>query len=134
MNMLKKIDLKKAALINIFVIALAIIVHFLVIIQVIPYNWVSGGQLETYEMQKQVSIFSILILLVTVPINLWGGKIILKNKFYVLLKILLIILCAYFAIGFFMQILGTLFEKIAMSVLCLIHFIMYLRMAIEKNE
>jgi hypothetical protein len=100
---MKKIDLKLAAYIIITITTLVIIGHILIILKVIPFNWVSGGLLPSYEAQKQVSIISIVILLGTIPISLWGAKIILKNKLIILLKILLCILCAYFFIGFFMQ-------------------------------
>ena len=134
MNLLRKINLKFAAYINI-VVALAVIIgHVLIIFQIIPFNWVSGGRLSSYELQKQVSIASIIILIITIPINLWGAKIILKNKLIVVLKIILYILFGYFTISFFMQLLGTLFEKIAMSILCLSNMVMYFRLAIEKHK
>ena len=133
MNLLRKINLKSAAYINITIISAVIIVHILILFQIIPFNWVSGGRLSTYELQRQVSILGIIILLFTIPINLWASKVILKNRLIILLKILLYILFVYFVISFFMQILGTLFEKIGMSILCLISSIMYLRLAIEKH-
>jgi hypothetical protein len=134
MGILKKIDLKLAAYINIAINILAITVHILVILQIIPFNWVSGGKIQSYEIQKQASILSIFILLFTIPISLWGSKIILKNKLIILLKILLFIFCAYSFIGFLMQILGTLFEKIGMSILCLVSGVMNLRLLIEKHK
>jgi hypothetical protein len=131
---MKNINLKLAAYINIVIALAVIILHIFIILQIIPFNWVSGGRLPTYEMQRQVSIISIIILLITIPINLWASKIILKNKLIVLLKIMLYILFAYFSISIFMQILGTLFEKIGMSILCIISSIMYFRLAIEKHK
>ena len=131
---MKKINLKLAAYVNIAIISLVIIGHILIILQIIPYNWVSGGRLPTYEAQRQISIISIIILLITIPVNLWGAKIILKNKLITLRKILLYVLFTYFVISFFMQIFGTLFEKVGMSILCLLSAIIYFRLAIEKHE
>jgi hypothetical protein len=129
-----KINLKIAAFILIFINSLVIIGHILILLQVIPYNWVSGGLIASYEEQKQISIISIVILLCTIPINLWGANIILKNKLHIVLKILLWVLFAYSCIGFCMQILGTLFEKTVTSILCLVSAIMYFRLIIEKNK
>jgi hypothetical protein len=134
MNVLRKINLKPAAYIIIAINLLVIAGHILIILRVIPFNWVSGGLISSYEIQKQISVTSIIILLSTVPVTLWGAKIIFKNKLTVLLKILLCILCAYFFVGFFMQILGTLFERCVTSIFCIVSAIMYFRLIIEKNE
>lgn len=134
MKFIKRISLQSAVLINITIILIAILVHSLIIFQVLPYTWVSGGFSPTFEMQKQISVISTMILCVTIPINLLAYKKILKKKLVIVLKILLYILFAYFFFGFFMQLLGTIFERTLMSILCLLSAIMYLRLAIEKNS
>ena len=133
MNLIKKINLKTAAYINIAIILLVIFCHLLIVFQIIPFSWVNGGRSLTFESQKQSSLISISILFLMIPINVGAMKYFLNKFLNIILKILLYGLFIYFALSLIMQLFGTLFEKTVMSILCLISALMYLRLAIEKR-
>lgn len=132
MNWIRKISLKTAGSINIAAIIMAAIVHLLVILQVMPYTWINGGRSVSMEVQQQVSMTSIFILAVMALINLWIIKTVRWNQVvYILHAICLWLLFIYSVIGAIMQLFGTPFEKICMSVLCVVNAIMYFRLAVE---
>jgi hypothetical protein len=132
MNHIKKINIKTTGYINISAIFAAVLVHLLVTFQVIPYTYINGGRSISFAGARQTSILSIIILVSMVFVNFWA---LLSVKRYVIfLKILLWILFIYSVFGIIQQLMGTLFEKIGMSVVCLVNAIMYLRLALEKRE
>ena len=133
MNWIRKLDLKVAAYVNIAVIIVAIIVHFLVMIQVMPFTWINGGRSVNLAAAQQTSITSIAVLTVMILINLWACALLPIKKLMILLKVLLWILFAYSIFGMIQQLFGTAFERFSMSILCITNMIMYFRLAIEKR-
>lgn len=131
MNRIKKLNLKVASYLNIVAIIIAIIVHFLVIFQIVPYNWINGGRSIDLASAQKTSVISIGILLVMILINLLAYKMFKNKKIVIVLKILLWILFVYSIFGFLQQLFGTTFEKFSMNLLCLVNVIMYYRLAIE---
>jgi putative effector of murein hydrolase LrgA (UPF0299 family) len=132
MRLIRKLSLKTAGYINIAAISASVIVHLLLIFQTIPYTYLNGGRSPTLTAARQTSIISIIILFLMILINLWA--VLFKEKFTSLLKALLWLLFVYSVFGTIQQFLGTTFEKVGMSILCIINVIMYFRLAIEKRS
>ena len=135
--MIKKIGLRKAGLISITMNMITIIVHLLVIFRLMPYTWINGGRSATYEIARQTSIKSIPFFILAIFIALLASGII-SVKWNSVVKrgfsILLWLLVAYTCMGLIMQLLGTPFEKIVMSLVCVVTIIAGIRLAIEKRK
>ncbi len=82
--MFGKTSLKSAGIIAVSMNSIAILVHILVILQVIPFTWISGGKVDSLVVAQQTSIVSSIILAVTILFHLVASGIIpLKfNKFF----------------------------------------------------
>lgn len=133
---IRKFNLKKAGYISVSIGLFTIIVHILVITGVLPYFWVNGGRSESFEVAKQTSISSIIILLISIVITLIASQIIpIKfNKFWgIVVSVFLIVLLPLSFIGIIQQLLGTVFEKCVMSLVTIIGFIAAVRIAFEKR-
>ena len=133
---IRKFDLKKTGFVNVSVCFVNIIVHVLVILKILPYQWVNGGRIESYEMACQISVASIVVMIVCIFITLIACKIIpLKlNRFWgIALSVLLIAMLPFSLLGVIQQFLGTLFEKCVMSAVAAIGFCSAARIAFEKR-
>ena len=133
---IRKFDLKKTGFVNVSVCFVNIIVHVLVILKILPYQWVNGGRTESYEMACQISVASIVVMIVCIFITLIACKIIpLKlNRFWeIALSVLLIAMLPFSLLGVIQQFLGTLFEKCVMSIVALVAFCTATRIAFEKR-
>jgi hypothetical protein len=129
-------DLKKTGIVNVSAGLINIIVHVLVILKILPYQWVNGGRTESYEMACQISVASIVVMIVCILITMIASKIIpLKlNRFGgIALSVLLIAMLPLSLLGVVQQFLGTLFEKCVMSAVAAIGFCSAARIAIEKR-
>jgi len=96
----------------------AIVVQLLVILKVIPYDWVNGGMSKSYEIQAIQSIISLVIiigLLVFVLKIIKQGTLINNWK----LKILYLI-TFFWLLGLVMQLAGTTFERYFLSFVLLL--------------
>lgn len=89
---------------------LSIILHLLVILKKISFNHVNGGRSQSYEAQKNTSIFSIIVLIFGLLYLISNA---LFNQFSESLanKIILIVISIYWILGYIMQMFGTKFEK-----------------------
>jgi hypothetical protein len=126
--------LNTAGIINIVAIVVAIIVHLLVILQAIPYTWINGGRSVSLEAQQQTSVISIVVLIIMALINIYFVKAnSWSNVLFVIRATVLWLLFAYSVVGTVIQLIGTPFEKICMSLLCIVNVGMYFRLAIEKR-
>ncbi len=133
---IRKFDLKKTGFVNVSVCFVNIIVHVLVILKVLPFQWVNGGRTESYEMACQISVASIVVMIVCILITLIACKIIpLKlNRFLgIALSVLLIAMLPLSLLSVVQQFLGTLFEKCVMSAVAAIGFCSAARIAFEKR-
>ncbi len=133
---IRKFDLKKTGIVNVSVCFVNIIVHVLVILKVLPFQWVNGGRTESYEMACQISVGSIVGMIVCILITMIASKIIpLKlNRFGgIALSVLLIAMLPFSLLGVIQQFFGTLFEKCVMSAVAAIGFCSAARIAIEKR-
>ena len=131
--MLKKINLKTAGIISVVIAMITITIHTLVILKVMPFTWINGGRSGTFEIAKQTSTISIIILIAGIFISLWACGIIRYLKFTRVLTAILWISFAYNCIGIILQFLGTPFENLFTSILCIINAIVTYRLAIEKR-
>lgn len=133
LRMFRKIKHETAATTNIAAIFLAIAVHIMVIIQVIPYDWINGGRSHSLQEQQHTSMISIVILIIMVLVNLWSCRAAIRSKGLELVRVTILwMLFAYSILGTVMQLFGTPFEQICMSVLCLVNAVMYFRLAISR--
>jgi len=133
-TMIKKINLRTAGLISVVISLITIAIHTLVIFKVMPFTWINGGRSETFEIAKQTSTISIIILIVGIFISFWACGIIHFKKFKKLLTAILWISFAYACIGIILQLIGTPFERFFTSILCIINAIATFRLAIEKRN
>jgi hypothetical protein len=131
--MIKRISLKTAGIISVVIALITIAIHTLVILKVMSFAWINGGRSETFEIAKQTSTISIMILIVIIFISLWACEIIHFTRFKKLLSAILWIYFAYACIGIILQFLGTPFERFFTSILCIINAIAAFRLAIEKR-
>ncbi len=110
---------------------LSILVQILVLAKVIPYDWVNGRMSESYEAQAVQSIISILIIL---TIALFCRKILnLKSSPKKWQINTLYVITAFWTIGFIMQLLGTEFERYALSPLLLLGIVSHTLLIKQKR-
>lgn len=136
LNRIRKVNLKKAGICSCIVGLINIVVHLLVIIQIIPYTWVNGGRTESLIAARELSMSSIIMTIFNILIALVASQIIpIKfNKFFgMALSIFLIVTLPLSFVGIIQQFLGTMFEKIIMSVVTIIGFCSDTRIAFEKR-
>lgn len=134
--MIKKIGLRQAGYIYIAMSILTIFIQLLVIFRLIPYKWINGGRIATYEATLQTSINGIIIFTVLILIALIACGVInfkWNNFTKIIFTVLLWIVVAFACFGLIAQLLGTPFEKAVMSVICAISIIAGIRLAIEKR-
>lgn len=133
---IRKLNLKKAGYCSVTIGIIGIIVHVLVIVQIMPYTWVNGGRSASFLEAKDLSVTSIIFILVNILIALIASKIIplkLNRVFGILLSVFLIATLPLSFFGFIQQLLGTIFEKCVMSIVTLIGFLSDTRIALEKR-
>lgn len=133
---MSKIRIKEAGFIFLGMMIVTIIVHLLVIMKVVPFEWVNGGRSLSYNSAMTTSISSIVILLVISAITLVSSTIIkvnLPKASKMIIKVSSWILVGYFAFTCILQFLGTNFELFFMSIVCIISFLSLLRIALEKR-
>ena len=136
LDKIRKFDLKKAGYGACIIGLFNIMVHMLVIFQIIPYTWVNGGRTESLAAAQELSVSSIIMTVVNVLIALVATRIIpIKfNRFAgITLSAFLILTLPLSFIGIIQQFLGTMFEKIVMSVVTIIGFCFDTRIAFEKR-
>ncbi len=120
---MKEVKIKRVGIIFSSLIILTIIVHLLVLIKVLPYEWVNGGRSLSYQEASITSATSIFVLIVIGLISLIAsGNINVKlSRMSVLaVQVASWIFVVYFALTCIMQFLGTPFEKYFMSIVCLL--------------
>lgn len=136
LDKIRKFDLKKAGY-GVCIIGLFnIMVHMFVIFQIIPYAWVNGGRTASQVAAQEISVSSILITVINILIALVATQIIpikLNRIAGITLSAFLILTLPFSFIGIIQQFLGTMFEKIVMSVVTIIGFCFDTRIAFEKR-
>jgi hypothetical protein len=133
---MRKIKVKTAGIIFLSMMALTIIVHLLVIIKILPYEWVNGGRTLSYNDAFNTAFVSIIILLIISLFIFISSTIVqvkLSKVLKIIMKIISWILVLYFGFSFVLQFLGTKFEIFFMSIVCFISLLSAVRIAIEKE-
>lgn len=133
---IRKFNLKKAGIVNVSAGLVNILVHFFVILKILPYQWVNGGRTESLEAACQISVSSIIASVVGILITLVASRIIpikLNRFFGIALTVVLVVLLPLSLIGVAQQLLGTLFEKCVMSIVAAVGFCTAVRIAVEKR-
>ncbi len=132
LNTIRKINLKTAGILAIVFYLLTILLHILVLTGVLSYQLVNGGRSESVAAQLPLSASNLVIALVGLLFSLFASRIIPNNG-----KKVITIVCWIFVVlwtvGFFQQLLGTVFEKTAVALLLLLGVIAHLRLAIEER-
>ncbi len=92
-----------------------ILTHLMIIVKIIPYDWVNGGRSASYELQLTQSILSAILVLIALSIA-WKlsspepGE----NK-----HIIFIVMTIIYSIPLISQFTGTDFERYVMSIVLL---------------
>lgn len=136
LDKIRKFDLKKAGYGGCIIGLFNIMVHMLVIFQIIPYTWVNGGRTASLVVAQEISVSSIIITVINILIALVATQIIpikLNRIVGITLSTFLILTLPFSFIGIIQQFLGTMFEKIVMSVVTIIGFCLDIRVAFEKR-
>lgn len=124
--------MKTAVFMGIIFYSLTILIHFLIIIKIIPFTWVNGGRSESFAEQLPITVINIVISIIGLVFTLFVGRV----KLYKFKRGITVI-CWFFVVlwsfGFIQQLFGTPFEKMVCSLVLLIGVISNLRMAIEKK-
>lgn len=99
---------KKRALISMFcILGIILIFHFLFFLELIPYDKVWAGKLNSVEEMKSFETFSILLNSFILTILIVKYKLVKKEKKHKIIDILIWIFAAFFALNT----LGNLFAK-----------------------
>ena len=136
LDKIRKFDLKKAGYGACIIGLFNIMVHMLVIFQIIPYTWVNGGRTASQVAAQEISVSSIIMTVINILIALVATQIIpikLNRIAGITLSAFLILTLPFSLIGIIQQFLGTMFEKIVMSVVTIIGFCFDTRIAFEKR-
>lgn len=136
LDKIRKFDLKKAGYAGCIIGLFNIMVHMFVIFQIIPYTWVNGGRTASLVAAQEISVSSIIITVINILIALVATQIIpikLNRIAGITLSAFLILTLPFSFIGIIQQFLGTMFEKIVMSVVTIIGFCFEIRVAFEKR-
>lgn len=130
LELIKSINIEVAGYLAVAMVVLTIIVHGLVILKVIPYTWINGGRSLSYESQKKQSILGIIVLVVMIPFLLNVSSIVSITIVSSITNIILWIVVAFLLISTIMQLLGTTFERYAMSIVVFILLVCVLRIVL----
>ena len=88
-----------------------LMVQLLVLMKVIPYNWVNGGASDSYEAQAIQSIFSLMILSIIFVYVAADSK----PQTNPMRQKILYAITLFWIVGLVMQLLGTTFERYFLS-------------------
>ncbi len=132
LNAIRKINLKTAGIMAIVFYLLTILLHILVLTGILPYQWVNGGRSESLAAQLPLSVSNMLIAVAGLLFTLFASRII-RNNGKKVITVICWVFVALWTVGFFQQLLGTVFEKTAVALLLLVGVIAHLRMAVEER-
>lgn len=106
--------------------ALSIAVHLLIIIKLIPFDWVNGGRSETYRDQALQSVASIVVIGILAALVWRVEKTMTQERAWK--TIALLVVTALWVIGFVMQLFGTTFERFVVSILLVLGVVAHVRL------
>jgi hypothetical protein len=133
-KMLYKISKKNAGIGIILTNSLIIAIELLVILKILPFDIIGGGRAESYQAACAIAITSIIIIVIETMVILLASGLIKCKRFKTAIKVFLwvnfIMLC-FNIVGNLFGI--TLFEKVFMTLICLINIVFVLRLAMDKG-
>lgn len=131
---LYKISFPFAVKSMLYLLSTVIFFHFLIIINVIPYSIVWGGQLNSQQEMIQFEFISISINLVIMFVLLMKGNYIRKLLPSMLITFFLWVFIVLFVLNTFGNLMAeSMFEKLIFTPLTFLFSILLLRIVLEKN-
>lgn len=117
---------KVVGLIAIFANLSITVMEVLVLLKVLPYDIIGGGQLESYEKAAVLAGFSIVVQVFLMYCIAVASNILSHKRFQKVAGVILRVFIVYFAINIVMNLMGkTWFEKIYGSVICLVQIVCF---------
>lgn len=102
------------------------VMEVLVLLKVLPYDIIGGGQLERYEKAAVLAGFSIFVQVFLMYCVAVASDIFPHKRFQKIAGVILRVFVVYFAINIVMNLMGkTWFEKIYGSVVCLVQIVCF---------
>lgn len=111
------------------------VVELLVLIKVLPYKIIGGGQLESYGKAAMLAGFSIFVQVFLMYCIMVETNIISQKKFKKIAYVVLRVFSVYFLINIVMNLMGkTWFEKIFCSIICLVQIVCFVVICRRQRE
>jgi len=104
-----------------------IMVHILIFTHIIPQSWISGGMVSSSEIQTQISIFNLVLSFVGLLFIQWANH----SRESITVRLVAMTFTVIWLVGLIMQLLGTPFEKIFMSLVLLCGLVSHLRLSLN---
>ena len=111
---------------------IVILTHVLILIKFIPYGWVNGGRSASFEAQTKLSYASMVIALIGMLYLFLTIKI-KALRYHIVFRVFTWMVTTYWLLGFFMQLLGTPFERYLLSIVVLFGVWIHARIALVKK-
>ncbi len=131
--MKKFISVKLAGNIVIVLMVLMIILHMLIMLRIVPYDIVWGGQIKNDASLMKLEIFALVTLFIFLAIILVKVDYLKFTKFKKITNIAVWIMFVYFLLNTVLNLAsGVTLEKLIFTPITIILFVLIFRLAIEK--
>jgi len=123
-----------AGIIFVFFNIIIFVIETLILLKLLPYTIIGGGNFESYNSALPVIILSTILLLFEIIFVIIVLKYYINNKYSIFINIILWIIFLLLVINLIGNILSkTLFEKIFMGIICLFQIINIIRIQLKIN-
>jgi len=131
--MKKLISVKLAGNIVIVLMVLMIILHMLIMLRIVPYDIVWGGQIKNDASLMKLEIFALVTLFIFLAIILVKVDYLKFTKFKKITNVAVWIMFVYFLLNTVLNLAsGVTLEKLIFTPITIILFVLIFRLAIEK--
>ncbi len=131
--MKKLISVKLAGNIVIVLMVLMIILHMLIMLRIVPYDIVWGGQIKNDASLMKLEVFALVTLFIFLAIILVKVDYLKFTKFKKITNIAVWIMFVYFLLNTVLNLAsGVTLEKLIFTPITIILFVLIFRLAIEK--
>lgn len=127
-TIIKKLSYNTSITLGIIFYLLTILIRILILINIIPLEWINGGRSLSLQTQLPLSISNLLISLLGIIFLIYAFFNIGKKTTIFISRIF----TALWLFGFLQQLLGTPFEKLVISIILLLGLISHFRVGLEK--
>lgn len=127
-TIIKKLSYTTSITLGIIFYLLTILIRILILINIIPLEWINGGRSLSLQTQLPLSISNLLISLLGIIFLIYAFFNIGKKTTIFISRIF----TALWLFGFLQQLLGTPFEKLVISIILLLGLISHFRVGLEK--